>query len=57
MPNKTNYILTQLEKVKISNEYYPSIKIFGGEEGKTFHLQINNEQLEAIKQILLNSKN
>ena len=53
----SNYILEQLEKVKISNEYKAQIQIFGGEDGKTNHLSITNEQLEAIKKILLNSNN
>ena len=55
--SNTNYILNQLEKVDISREYKSTIKIKGGESGETANLSITNKQLEAIKQILLNSKN
>ena len=53
----TTYILNQLEKVKYSDDYKSRIKIVGGGDGETNWLSITDEQLEAIKQILLNSTN
>jgi hypothetical protein len=50
--NKSNYYLTQLEKLKKSKEYNLKVKFFDSENNFTNCLDLNPESIEVITKFL-----